>query len=57
MENLHWKNNVLLFGKTDDFRLPLRGCWSRLYYQSNVHFVLFYFLCFPYTQCKIFLQN
>jgi len=24
---------------------------------SNAHFVLFYFLCFPYTEWKILLQN
>jgi len=48
--------SLRMVDKTDDFRIPLRGCWSRLYYQSNAYFVLFYFLFFPYTEWKI-LQN
>jgi len=35
---------------TETEYMILRGYWNRLYYRSNTHFVLFYFLCFSYTE-------
>jgi len=45
-KNLEILKNV---GKTDGFRISLRGCWRCLYFRSNAHFVFLYFLRFLYT--------